>query len=1082
MIKKSLSIQLLLILLLPAVMLAQGSIEGKVTDASTGDPLPGANVYIKKLNKGVATDANGNYTLESISAGTYQLTVSYVGYKNYADNVTVDGETVTKNIKLQPSSMGLNEVYVTAYGVKKSKNELSYAAQKVDGDEIAKTRPSNFIEALNGRVSGLRISSQNGMGGSSNIVLRGYKSITGNNQVLFVVDGVPYDNSIQNTSDQQTGRGGYDYGNTATDINPDNIESINVLKGPAAAALYGSRAANGAVVITTKQGEKGAGVGVTVNSSIDIGRYDPSTFAKYQHQYGAGYGPFYADQAGDNPYFFNIDMNGDGQRDLVVPFTEDASFGAKFDPKLNVYQWDAFDPSSPNYGKARPWVAAKNDPTSFFETSVTAKNSIMFDVGFDKGYFKLGYDQTNQTGILPNSSLNKHKLNFGASYDVTSRLTANADLNVALTDGKGRYGTGYDANNLMTTFRQWWETNVDLNRQRKAYFRNSDINKNVTWNWANTSANSPIFWDNPYWVRYENYETDGRDRYFGNVNLKYDVADWLNLTGRVSIDSYRQIQEERTAKGSINIPTYRRYNRNYAEYNYDLLANYNTQVSEDLSLSGVVGMNIRRNHRTSIDAQTNGGLLVPDLYALLNSANSLEAPNEMDAKLGVNGFFASANFNYKKFLILELTGRRDQSSSLPSDNNVYYYPSVSTGLVFSELMDADWLNYGKLRLNYAEVGHTAPVHSIVDTYATPTPFGSVPLFSVDSRKNNPNLKPERTRSWEAGLEMSFLNDRLGFDLTYYDENTFDQIVPAEISRATGYSQKYINAGTIENKGVELTVNSRPVVTQNFVWNLSVNWSKYQNEVTSLPEGIQNIELASLQGGVTINAAVGHPYGAIRGSDFIYKNGQPVVASSGYYEKTGTSNNIIGDMNPDWTGSISNQFQYNNWSLSFLVDMRHGGDIFSLDQWYGQGTGLYPETAALNDNGKNVRDPVSDGGGVVLPGVKEDGSPNDIHAAAYYYGYAFGWAHSPNARYVYDGSYVKLRQATISYSLPTKLINKIGIVNGVDLSLIGRNLWIIHKNLPYADPEQGLSAGNVQGYQGGAYPSTRHVVFNLRLKF
>ncbi|HEX6983423.1 MAG TPA: SusC/RagA family TonB-linked outer membrane protein [Balneolaceae bacterium] len=1055
-----------------------GTIKGKITEANTNEELPGANVVLKELQMGASTDEEGNYIITNVPSGTYTLEISFIGYKKAEQSIEVGSGEMIVDVALQPDYLGMEEIYVTAYGVQKTKNELAYSAQKVSGEEISQTRSQNFLLPLSGRVAGVNISHQNGMGGSTNIVMRGYKSITGNNQVLFVVDGVPYANHETNTRNQETGRGGYDYGNTATDINPDNIASINVLKGPAAAALYGSRAANGAVVITTKSGSGQRGIGVTLNSSVGVGMVDRSTLPNYQRLYGAGYGPLgYGSPDG---FFWYLDVNGDGSNDLVAPLTEDASYGAPFDPNRMVYQWDAFIPNHPNFGQPRPWMAAENGPAEFFESSTTFTNSLMIQGEMDRGFFTLGYNQSNQSGILPNSSLDEHKLNVSTTYDITDRLQAMASINFVQTEGLGRYGTGYDAKNMMTSFRQWWQMNVDIEEMKEAYFRDQT---NATWN-LNSDLAGPIYWDNPYWDRYENYQNDARTRNFGFVSLQYDLLDWLNIMGRVSVDTYDEIQEERIAQTSIDVPAYSRFNQSFSEYNYDLLLNYSKQLTDAFEVSGVLGTNIRRNRIQSIDASTNGGLLVPRFYSLSNTLNPLLAPVEVDQKLGVDGYFASLSVDYRNMLILDLTGRRDQSSSLPEGENVYYYPSASLGFVFTELLNDrfDWLNYGKLRFSIAQVGNTAPVYSIFDSYDKPAPFGSIPLFSIPVNKNNPELKPELTESWEAGLEMTFVQDRIGFDVTYYKQNTIDQIIPIEISRATGFVSKFINAGNVENRGVEVTLNARPVVSGPLIWTLTANWARNINEVKELAPGIQNLQLASFQGGVSINAALGEPYGTIRGSDFVYLNGQRVVGPDGFYLRTTTQNEIIGNMNPDWFGGLYNLIQYRNIALNFLIDVRYGGDIFSLDQYYGQGTGLYANTAAINENGKNVRDPVSEGGGIVLEGVQADGTPNTVRADGSSVLGAFGYVNNPNAAFVYDGSYVKLREVGISYSLPQNLINQIGVVRNIDLSLIGRNLWIIHKNLPDSDPEQSLSSGNLQGYQGGAYPSVRHFVFNIELQF
>lgn len=1098
MVKKLLTLSLFCILMMPLSVFAQNaSVRGKVTDGSTGEILPGANVVLTELSIGASSDIDGNYEIKNVPSGSYSLKVSFVGYKHYSASVTITSVDVVIDITLTPDFLGLEEVYVTAYGIEKTKNELSYAAQKVDGDEIAKVATGNFINVLSGRVAGVDIKQNNSMGGSTNIVIRGYKSLTGNNQALFVVDGVPYDNANTNSGGQQSGRIGYDYGSAAADMNPDDIASINVLKGPAASALYGSRAANGVVVITTKKGKKGQTVGVTVNSGLQVGIIDKSTFINYQKEYGAGYGPFYS--GGAHPGLEEMDVDGDNVDDLVVPTYEDASYGEKFDSSLLVYQWDAFDPTSPNYKKKTPWINAKNDPSSFFETAITWNNSVFIDGGSTKGYFKLGYNNIRETGILPNSEIAKNMINFSANYEITKDLTATAAVNVTKTAANGRYGTGYGSINLMTNFRQWWQTNVDVSAQKDAYFRNK---VNASWNWDdNTSIGSSmpgaIYWDNPYFTRYENYQNDSRDRYFSNMSVNYKAFDWLSFTGRVALDSYDEFQEERFAVGSIDVAQYTRYNRSFREVNYDFLANFNKKISDDLSVSGLLGTNIRRAKTTSIFASTNGGLVIPRLYSIANSLNPISAPGEFEGEVGVDGYFGNFSANFKNFLVLDMSLRRDQSSTLPDNANTFYYPSISGGFVFSELLGTTgFLDYGKVRLNYAEVGNTAPIYSIKDDYDKPNPWGSVPIFSVPGTKKNSTLKPERTSSLEAGLEATFLKGMIGFDFTYYQSSTIDQIIPVSITTATGFNSKYVNAGEVANKGMEVSIFTKPIATKDFIWNLDFNWSKNTNEVISLAPGITNLQIASLQGGVSINAAIGEPFGTIRGSNYKYdSNGNKIVGANGFYTKTSTSNEIIGDMNPDWLGSVSNRFQYKSFAASFLIDIRSGGDIFSLDQYYGQGTGMTANTVGNNDLGNPQRSPLLQtgnqatgwvsnpaSGGVILPGVLADGTTNTRRVAADNNGGPYGWARNPAAGFVYDGSYVKLREVTLSYSLPSDLLKSVPALNGVEVSVIGRNLWIISKNMPDADPEEQFSSGNISGYQGGAYPTTRTFALNFKLKF
>ncbi|HEY0432467.1 MAG TPA: TonB-dependent receptor plug domain-containing protein, partial [Chitinophagaceae bacterium] len=460
-----------------AIALAFGQnprrITGKVTDES--GPVPFSTITETNSNNTVTSDANGNF---SISITGNQITVSAVDHT--PQTITVTGEAVA--VTLARATGQLQEVVVTALGIRRSRNQVPYAAQQIPGSEVSKERNANFISNLEGKISGLDIRQTNTLGGSTNAVIRGFKSITGSNQALIVVDGVPFNNANINSANQQTGRGGFDYGSAGADMNPDDIESVTVLKGAAASALYGSQGANGVIVISTKKGARG--LGITVNSGITMSSIDKSTIPKYQKLYGGGYGQYYEDTSGN--FLFRdpaagFANTGSPSSVLVVPMSEDASYGHVFDPNLMVYQWDAFDTSSPFFGKPRPWVAAANDPSKFFEKPVSYNESIFVSGGSDKGTFKLGYTRNGDRGILPNSHVDKNLFDLSGSLNVTSKLTAGATLNFSNIEGLGRYGTGYDDKNVMTNFRQWWEMNVDVKEQKEAYFRHRD---NVTWNWT----------------------------------------------------------------------------------------------------------------------------------------------------------------------------------------------------------------------------------------------------------------------------------------------------------------------------------------------------------------------------------------------------------------------------------------------------------------------------------------------------------------------------------------------------------------------------------------------------------------------
>jgi len=517
------------------------------------------------------------------------------------------------------------------------------------------------------------------------------------------------------------------------------------------------------------------------------------------------------------------------------------------------------------------------------------------------------------------------------------------------------------------------------------------------------------------------------------------------------------------------------------ETNLDLILSYYNQLNEDFNLNALIGSNVRRSKVDQVYASTDGGLIVPNLYSLSNSANPMQNPEELLSEVGVNGIFASASLGFQNFLFLDATVRRDQSSTLPSDENAYIYPSISGSWLFSNNLNMDWLQLGKLRLGYAAVGNDAPWGSIKDTYAQNTTFNGTALFSLPSTKNNKNLKPEFSKSLEAGIELVTLSKRLGLDLSVYKINTVDQIMPVAVSYATGNGFQYFNAGELENKGIEVQLFGTPVQKANFRWDISVNWAKNINEVISLKDSIQNLQLAALQGGVSINARVGEPYGTIQGTDYIYTNGQRTVGANGYYLKTTTSDKVLGNINPDFNLGINNKFTYKNWSGSFLIDWQQGGSVFSLDMYYGLATGLYEETVFTNDLGNPVRDPIADGGGLILDGVYEDGTPNTTRVEGGDYR-VFGYSRNPNMAFVYDATYIKLREVVISYSIPQKVMAKSSWIHGATFSIVGSNLWIIQKDLPHADPEASQSSGNVQGWQSGVMPALRNVGFTVNLQF
>jgi len=1057
------------------------TITGTVTDQD-GLPLPGVNIVVQGTTTGTQTDFDGNYAIQASVGQT--LSFTYIGQLTAVRTV---GAPATIDVQMEPDTQQLEEVVVTALGISREKKSLGYATTELDGDQVNVPGETNVINTLSGKAAGVQITRNNNLGGSTNVVIRGVTSINGDNQALFVLDGVPLNNSLGSLNDDLTrGRGGYDYGNPVADIDPSTIESVNILKGAAATALYGSRAANGAVIITTKRGTEKDGLGITINSGVTMGIYDKETFIEYQKEYGQGY---FGERTTDTGSFVdgfrgNVDLDGNGTNDLLPRYNDDASYGPRFNPDLMVYQWDALVEDLPTFMQRSPWVAAEHDPSFLFQTSYALNNSVTFSQNNENSDFRATYTNSVQTGILPNSQIVKNSLSATAGYNLSDKWRISTNVNYANTRGEGRNGTGYDGangRNLMTNFRQWWAVNADLEDLKRAY---GLTGRNITWNWATEDAQRPEFWDNPYWTLNKNIPEDQRNRIFGNVSLDYKVTDWLTANVRLSVDHFDELREQHLAVGSVGIPFFSSYNRNFSEFNYDANLTFN-KAWEGFSVTALAGLNIRRTETNIIFASTNGGLIVPDVYALSNSLNPPNPPTEVFTKVGVDGVFGSISLGYNNFLYLDLTGRQDKASTLPLADNSFFYPSVSGSFVFSNIFDRPWLSFGKLRLNYAEVGKFGEAHSLVSPVLLNPggAFGGNNQASISATLRNPDLKPETTTSVEAGLEMAFLQNRLGFDAAVYRTNSVDQIIDVAISTATGYARKFVNSGEIENRGVEVSLFGSPIRTEDFQWDIRANWSKNKSEVLSLFQGVDNFEIGSAQTGVSFNATVGRPYGTLRGSNYVYhENGRPIVdQETGAYMKSETSEEI-GDTNPDWIGGVTNSLKYRNLSLSFLIDVRQGGDVYSVDTYYGFGSGLYPETVGTNPLGNPIRDPLAAGGGYRFPGVAPDGSPNTVLADvsdAVNSGGLFG--DMPQAAHVWDGSFVKLREVALTYDFPQKFVDRMNL-RGLSLSLTGSNLWIIHKNMPYSDPESGFTAGNMQGIQIGAYPTTKNYGSNMKIEF
>jgi TonB-linked SusC/RagA family outer membrane protein len=1024
------------------------TVSGQVTDQTDGSPLPGVNVLLQGTNTGTVTDATGNYLI-TVPATGGTLVFTFVGYRTREVPV---GNSSTINVTLSTDVTQLSEVVVTALGIERETRKLGYAVQEVRGEELNRVRETNVVNSLQGRIAGVQVQGNQGaLGGSSRILIRGARSIANENQPLFVVDGIPLDNSNFNTTDVQRGAGGYDYGNAAQDINPQDIESVSVLKGPSAAALYGNRAANGVIIITTKKGRQRQGIGVEVNTELQF--QDLLVLPDYQNEYGGGAGPF--------------TRNAEGQD--VVTFRIDESWGPRLDGRP-VRQWYSYYPEIPEYyGQATPWVAHPNNVRDFYNLGLQNTNSIALSGGDDKATFRAAYTNLNARGIMPNSNLQRNTINLNGSLNLTDRLKASFGVNYVNTQATGRPEQGYS--DVIVQFNHFGQRQLDMDKLDRYWI--TPTGEQRTWNRRSAADPFPQYADNPYWIRRKNYQNDERERIFGNVSLTYNFTDWLYLTGRVLNDYYLDRREERTATGSISQSFYSEALREVQETNADLILTLDRDFSEAISFNAFVGVNTRKNEYRLNAGQTVGGLSVPDFF---NLQNSTERPIITDntSERKINSVFGSLTVGFGDLVYVDATLRNDWSSTLPAGNNSFLYPSVSASMVFTALPvfeDSRLVSFGKVRASYAEVGNDTDPYRTAITFEPQVNFGANPRYRVPVTLNNPNLRPEKTASYEFGLDLRFIEDRIRLDATYYNAISTDQIFQVPVSGASGYTSQIINAGEVRNNGIEIALNASAVEQENFRWDIGVNWARNRNRLVSLTPGIENYRIATGPFAATIDARVGQPLGVITGYDYVYDDaGNKVVDENGVYA---FSDELVplGTVLARWTGGLSNTFSYRGINVSALISAQYGGSLYSLTSLFGKYSGMMQETVDGNIRQQwMIADGVrqDEGGGYVPNDIEV--RPVDFFASMFGHGRAF----------VYDASFVKLRELSVGYSLPNRFTERTPFTR-ISFNLIGRNLALLYSRVPHVDPEAATAgSGNIQGYEGGALPSLRSYGFSINL--
>ena len=1073
-----------LFLLALAIGVIQGAaqvttVRGIVTTEEDGESVIGASVIVKGTSLGTVTDVNGRFELSGLPPSATRLLISYISLM--AKEVAIAPQV---SVTLKSDTHLLDEVVVTALGISREKKALGYTAQEVKQDALVQGKDNNLLNSLSGKIAGVRITNTQGDVGSSRIVIRGETSIAGENQPLFIVDGIPVDNSQLNA--RSSGR---DFKNAIADLNPEDIKTLTVLKGPNAAALYGARAAHGAIVITTKGGDKRQkGIGITLHSSTQVSFV--ATLPEFQNLFGQGAGG----------RFSYVDGKGAGVNDGV-----DESWGPRLDIGLLIHQFDSPLDADGNR-VATPWVSHPNNVRDYFRMGISTNSGISVASGDDKYQFRVGYNYEKQVSIVPDAGTNKTNISLNTDYHLAKWIVVGATANYivytapSLPGSATPSGSNVRSNSPMLQF-LWFGRQVDTNSLKADYTRN--------WNSS--------YYDNPFWSASYNTQSQERHRLIGDLHAEFRLTDGLNVRFRTSTDWYNDRRKSKVKWGSAGAGSpYGSYAEDaytVKENNTEVLATYIKQLNKNWGIDALLGFNVR-NKQYENNYQAAPRLAVADLYTLTNSRDPLISSNDF-YRLRQYDLYGSIQLDYRRWAFLNITGRNDWSSTLPVDNNSYFYPSVTASVLLSEAFGwrSKAVNYLKIRGGWSQVGADANPYQLATVFTSETAFNGNPLQSSSTIGMNPNLKPEKTSSIEAGFEAAFWDNRLYLDFTYYKTDSRNQILKLATTAASGYTSQVRNAGHIRNRGYEIQLGAVPIQTsKGFRWNLDLNYGANSSKVVKLDdEGlITSYQLYS--SGIQILASVGEAYGTLFGTSYVRDaNGNVVVDANGL-PKISTTNKTLGKFTPDWTGGISNTFSYRSLSLSFLIDASVGGSIFSNTNKTGKYTGVLANTLSGRDAehgglwyytdamGNNVRLPespsysVSSDGlyyaqvngqstrvyqdGIMVEGVTESGSKNEeVVSAEKYYHRIYSIAEAN----VYDASYVKLREVALSYRLPRLWTQKLHLQEA-SVTLTGRNLWTIYKSVPNIDPESALTTGNAQGVEAYSLPTTRSFGVNLSVKF
>jgi len=1057
-------------------------VAGQVQDSSTRNPLPGVRVTVVGTAVGVMTDASGRYALD-VPAGRDSLSFARIGYKR-----VVLAVAPVLNVAMRAQAVELQEVVTTALGIEREQPTLSYAAQTVSGDRLRQVPSTNIVSALQGNVAGLQVTNTSNPFGSARVVARGGGSILGQNQPLFVVDGIPIDNSAATNTgygpaspNSPASMGGYDVGNGAADIDVNNIQSVTVLKGPNAAALYGSRASNGAIVIVTKNGRGGPSDGFGVTATFGTTLETPLRLPDYQNQYGQG---FYGE-------FDFVDGNFGGKNDGA-----DESWGPKLDGRTTgcVYPTDAkgnpiisggYDTTKPcrQFFGVGPWAAHPNNVRDFWSTGLVTNLNVAVARSSERNNVRLAVGRTGESGMYPSNDNTRTDVAISGATQISDRWSAEASIDYINDAMQNQPAQAYEEIDPMQGF-IWFGRQVDTKLLEQNLYRDlsdpltqqilagNDLRKDApiqySWNYS--------YHANPFWEARVKTTDYARDRGLGHVSVTYRLNDWLSVTGRTGRDWYQN--HFRANYPVNNISPYNGgglldVGETHSETNSDFLITANRPLFKDLTVTVNAGGNARVN-----DLQSSTGLVtrLASVYTLQNSDGQPTDTLHQEKKK-VNSLYGLASFNFKNWLNVDVTGRNDWSSTLPKHQNSIFYPSVGAAFIFTDALAirSRLLSYGKVRASWTRVGNDTDPYQLAAVYAAGvTPWSGQPSYTAPDRLPNPNLKPEETTGQEIGADLGLFDNRVALNATLYQKSTRNQILPVSISATSGYTQAVVNSGEVRNRGIELAATMTPIERPDFRWDVVANWSKNSNKVLSLYSGVERIVVGSFWN-VDVTADVGQPYGNLVGTKWMRDpQGHIVVDSASGLPIRDSKQVVLGNYNPDWAGGITNTFTYKNLSLSFSLDGQMGGNVYSVTKWFGQYSGVLQATLLGREHEWND--------GFVVPNAVYESAtpgvfqPDTVHVLAQDYWHNTFYAQEMG---IVDASYLKLREVRLAYNMPPSVARLIGFSQAT-VALVGRNLLLWAKQ-PTIDPETGFDTGNRQGVENGQLPTARSIGFTLSVR-